>query len=89
MFTFSLIEMRLCGHHESILVNLTPELLPTTIGRERLRKEIIAATPFSFHLIPELHKRCFISVLQAASVTPDPIGKLTNRRLIETPIQNQ
>lgn len=29
-----------------------------------------------FQDIPEPHKRCFTNVLQAASVTPEPIGKL-------------
>ena len=32
------------------------------------------AAPVSFHLIPEQHKRCLMTVLQAATVPPDPIG---------------
>jgi hypothetical protein len=31
--------------------------------------------PFSFHLILEHHNHCKTLVLQAASVTPEPMGK--------------
>lgn len=34
----------------------------------------IMLAPFSFQRIPEQHNLCLINVLQAASVTPEPIG---------------
>jgi uncharacterized protein len=42
--------------------------------KTKVLKLNITAAPASFHRIPEQHKRCLITVLQAASVTPDPIG---------------
>ena len=37
-----------------------------------------AAAPGPFHFIPEPHNRCFTRTLHAASVTPQPIGKLAS-----------
>jgi hypothetical protein len=42
--------------------------------KTKVLKLSTTAAPVSFHLIPEQHKRCLMTVLQAASVTPDPIG---------------
>ena len=42
--------------------------------KTKVLKLSTTAAPVSFHLIPEQHRRCLMTVLQAASVTPDPIG---------------
>ena len=46
---------------------------PAVLTSSRKRNTVLI--PNCFQRIPDLQKRCLIKVLQAASVTPDPIGK--------------
>jgi len=45
----------------------------------KARRLSTTAAPFSFQRMPERHRRCFTNVLQAASVTPEPIGRWWSR----------
>ena len=66
-----------CGINVMLIAHLSyfvPKLFPfPSVSLKHLNTNTLLA-PSSVHLIPELHIRCFIITLQAASITPEPIG---------------